>query len=611
MSNTIKITRRGAIPLILALLLMISSLAAELRVSAEFRPERIEVGQAAAYTLTFEGISVPPSVRPPAVSGLSWVGTSQQTSLQMHGGRVQQTVALGFNAQVHREGVYTVPEWSAEVDGQRVTFPQAELTVTAATADIPSGGDDRRTIALDDAVFMRVANFPESAYVGQAIEARIDLYIFEELHERDFSQPSQESSDFLVLGQNERASMRRESHNGLNYKVYSWPVSLSPLKAGMLELSYQQVVVVGIPRPAQQRHGAFANDPIFDQMRRMMGTNMEQRQLSLASPPIAVRINELPQAGRPSSFNGAIGRFDVDAVSIDHDQIETGEPAKVTYSIIGHGNLVRIQPPAMAEDGWRVLSPKAEFLSRDPLETRGRKTFSYTLIPETNQLAFTPNFEFSYFNPDEGEYQTIAVDGFPVSVTGEPTRSARDDRRPGQGSPRPDPDRLLPLRTDWSPLVTTIAPIFRSPLFLGAQLIPLLILVLLYGHTRHRWKLRNDPEFARRTRLLGQLAKLEVKARAALADNDPVVALTAWHNAIRCALALHLRDSEPEALTQQDLLPLLDTLDDDERQLLLSLFNAADATRYGHAHAQATNATAIHNLIGKLRSRPSQTLANA
>lgn len=583
---------------------MISSLKAELRVHAEFRPQRIEVGQTAAYTLTFEGMSVAPSIQPPAVQGLSWVGTSQQTSLQMHGGRVQQTVSLGFNAQVRNEGVFTIPEWSTVVNGQEVTFPEARLTVTAATADISQGSDGRRSLPLDDAIFMRLADFPESAYVGQAIETRVDLYILDELHERDFSKPTQESSDFIILGQQERASMRRESHDGLNYRVYSWPVSLSPLKTGMLEISYQQVVVVGIPRPSRQRHGGFQNDPFFDQMQRMMGTNMEQRQLSLSSLPVTIRVNDLPQAERPASFNGAIGHFEVDAVSIDHDHIETGEPAKVTYSIAGNGNLVRIPPPAMAKKGWRVLSPRAEFLSRDPLEIRGRKTFSYTIIPETNQLEFTPEFEFSYFDPDEGRFQSITVGGFAVEVTGAPTRQAHSERGPTKGAPRPDADRLLPLRTDWSPLVTTFSPVFRSPLFLTAQLIPLLALVLLYGRTRHRWKLRNDAEFARRTQLLARLAKLEAKARTAIAADDPVTVLTAWHNAIRCALALHLPDSEPEALTQQDLQPLLATLDSNEKQLLLALFNAADAAHYGRAPAESTDAAAVHALIRKLRSQP-------
>ncbi len=591
------------------LALAIPAMGNDLKVNASFQPDTVQVGQSTAYTLTFEGISVAPSVDPPHVKGLTWAGTSRQTSIQMQGRRVQQTVTVGFNTRASSEGTYTVPAWSAHIEGQRVTFPEATLTVTAARDDVSSSADDRRTIALEDAIFLRLADFPESAYVGEAIKSRIELHILEDLRERDFSNPSQEGSDFIVLGQAERASLREEINDGLRYKVYSWPIALSPLKAGLLELSYQQVVVVGIPRHDSSRSGPFANDPLVDQMRRMMGAQMDNRQLSLSSPPVTIRINELPQAGRPNSFNGAVGQFKVESVSIDNDQIQTGEPAKVTYTINGTGNLVRVQPPNMSSNDWRVLSPRAEFLSHDPLEIRGRKTFSYTLIPETNQPDRTPTFEFSFFDPDQESYQTLAVDGFPVSVTGEPTRRAIQEHGPAKTPRKGDSDRLLPLRTDWGALGSTPSPLFRSPLFLASQLIPLLALAFLYGHTRHKWKLRNDPAFARREHLLRRLAKLQTAARSALSNEDPAAALTVWHNAIRCALALHLKQTEPEAVTSQDLTPLLDCLNTDERKLLISLFHAADATRYGHAQALAPDPTSIHALLRKLSSKqfPSTT----
>lgn len=591
------------LPAAFTLLSLEAVAAAEVRTHAEFQPAQVEVGQVASYTITIEGTGNLPPLQPPSVSGLAWIGTTRQTSFQFYNGQTTQTVSIRFDTAPQSAGTYTVPAWSAVIDGTRASFPEATLSVVPASARNSSTTDDRQGIPLNEAVFLRLADFPESAYVGQAVEARIDLYILDSLREQNFSKPTPESSDFITLGQQERYNRRPATYNGRNYTIYSFPVSLCPLKAGTLDISYHQVVTVGVPRNIRRR-GSYPNDPIFDHLDRVMGVNMEFREVSLASPPVSIVINELPQTGRPASFNGAIGHFEIDSVSIDSDQLQTGDPAKVTYSIIGTGNLVRVQPPALAGENWRVLSPKAEFLSNDPLEIRGRKTFSYTLIPESNQIEFTPNFEFSYFDPSAKAYQTITVNGFPVKVTGNPTRKAREDNRLMTGTSQSDADRLLPLRSDWEPLVSSITPPFLSPVFISSQLISLLTLAIAFGIVRHRWKLRSDAEFARRSRLLKKLRNLEAKARKAMSAGAADAALTDWHDAIRCAVALNLPDCEPESITQQDVSPLLSALTDDEQSLLLTLFNAADATHYGGAQAVTINAAASHALIAKLRSLP-------
>ena len=173
------------------------------------------------------------------------------------------------------------------------------------------------------------------------------------------------------------------------------------------------------------------DDPVFQQLMGGQAGFSQPRELTVATAPLHLEILPLPKEGRPVSFTGAVGQFDVDAI-VSNPRPSPGDPLNLIVKIGGKGNFKGMGPPVLTEtNGWRSYPPGDKFDSTDDLSYAGVKSFDYTLIAQEPKSA-SPGCEFSYFDPVTAKYMTLATKPLPVTAS------------PGSVAPAPSTSSSVP-----------------------------------------------------------------------------------------------------------------------------------------------------------------------
>ncbi|MBX2987135.1 MAG: protein BatD [Bdellovibrionaceae bacterium] len=133
-----------------------------------------------------------------------------------------------------------------------------------------------------------------------------------------------------------------------------------------------------------------------------------------SSQPVNIKVKPLPVEGRPASFTGAVGNFDVNAV-VDADRVVVGQPFTLRVRFEGAGNAKGIELPAIQ---WpqtvEVYDTKSE--SRFFKNGRSYKQFEILLIPREEGPLVIPSFDFGVFDPQKGGYEVRATQAIPLQV---------------------------------------------------------------------------------------------------------------------------------------------------------------------------------------------------
>jgi hypothetical protein len=185
--------------------------------------------------------------------------------------------------------------------------------------------------------------------------------------------------------------------------------------------------------------------------------------IRLQTNTIIVNVKSLP-SDAPQAFNGAVGQFSAET-TVDPMSVTLGEPAKLAITISGSGDLERLSAPDLPViSGWRAFSNPPRFVSSavGGLDF-GEKTFEWLLIPEQAGTQTFPAVIFSYFDPQNEEYYSLASSPFSIDVF-------------------PGDNNLTTLPSLFDSISDATAPLSLKPITLSsddASLQPSLILWLL------------------------------------------------------------------------------------------------------------------------------------
>jgi hypothetical protein len=205
----------------------------------------------------------------------------------------------------------------------------------------------------------------------------------------------------------------REERDGTVYNVLTFRTLLSAVKPGTIDVPPAkldcQVQVPGGSPPG-------FDDPIFRQLMGGQSPFMQARDLQVKTAPLHLDILPLPKEGRPASFSGAVGQFDIDAL-VSNPKPAPGDPATLSVKIGGKGNFKGMGAPVLTEDeGWRSYPPTDKFDSSDDLSYSGVKSFDFTLIAQEPKKS-SPGAEFSYFDPTTAKYVTLNTKPLPLQAS--------------------------------------------------------------------------------------------------------------------------------------------------------------------------------------------------
>ena len=149
---------------------------------------------------------------------------------------------------------------------------------------------------------------------------------------------------------------------------------------------------------------------------------LPQGHRTLKTKPLTLTVQPIPETGRPSHFNGAIGEYQISA-EIERGWVEAGRPLTLTVRISGHGNIQTVTPPTLPRIAGVLVSRP------NPLEvtTSTSRAYVYTLTPARKGIFRIPAIQYTCFDPIRAVYATTQTAPIPVSVRPPPNDFAEDE----------------------------------------------------------------------------------------------------------------------------------------------------------------------------------------
>ena len=328
-------------------------------------------------------------------------------------------------------------------------------------------------------------------------------------------------------------------------------------------------------------------------------------------------MKPLPRKGELPGFTGAIGKFSLDAPTLDGNSLRVGDPVKLSVVVRSDNSAGRlVAPPPPNSPGWQIIVSPATAATAAPLaspQLRGPgiqigqfpvcATFSYTLIPQNEKETNTPAIPFSYFDPARGTYMDLTIPA--VSVTVNPAATTADSQPITKADSADAPIEVEPGLSDLAAAPglasTSLIPVQRRPWFPLLQAAPGAAFLGLWGWDRRRRYLEKHPGILLRRRARRALRRERHAMQQAARAGDASRFTTRAVDALRIACA-PFYPAEPHALVGSDVLEQLPESGPmaNARPVVRRFFAAADAATFDANPPEASALLAMQPEIEKV-----------
>jgi len=559
---------------IMSLLLLAFPVAAKnVTVEAQLDRKEIQLGDHALLDVTISGDNGA-SVAMPQIDGLSIRSQGRSTQMQIANGHITSSVSLRYQITPNKEGEFKIPRIAINSNGNKITTKE-QLTLKV-TKGAPAGQANLNAPEdVGELAFVDVVGLKDQAVVGELIPIEIRAFFKSGVQVSLESAPALEGSSFIMKTNDDKPRQGRTTIDGTSYFVVIFKSSISPIKAGEFDLSFNMGATLHIedrrPQPKRRSRRSPSGNDLFGSL----FTPRIRKSVKLASAPHKVTVTAPPADAQPDGFGGTIGNFSITASS-SASTVRAGDPITLTTRVTGKGDLDRVPMPHMsAPSGWKTYPAKHQIKKSYSLESDGTKVFEQVIVPKNESVTEIPSLELVYFDPETKEYRTALTKPIPIKVT--PGTDITEDALPPNSKSQPAPTspsgpaiEVPNAHLGW----LRNERIDQMPWFLGT--ISGLIAVLIAWPILTIWQRRHNTPERKAT------AVKDKQIKSALLDMEQSVknqnALT-FFEAARRALQIQWSNQlniAPEAVTGSDL------SDDAAR----SVFNTADSIVFsGDAHS--------------------------
>jgi hypothetical protein len=424
--------------IILYLTLLLCSnhlLAADITFTASASRTKVAVGE--VFEVTFAVNGNLQRFGPPAFEGFQVVGgPNQSSSMTSINGATTVSMSLGYDLVATKEGVYTIPSAVAVVDGKQYRSNAIKITVVKGP---PAGQGASRGAALGagsanpDAsfdiskrLFIRAVSDKTNVYQGEQLAVTYKLYTNIDIVDNaldklpDFN--GFWSQEVKINTQN--VEWTTEIFNGARYNVAVLKkVILLPERFGKLALDPLGMTFI-------VRQQVPSNDP----MEQFFGGAVKDVKYKIKSLPISISVKQLPEAGKPEGFQGAVGNFSI-ASSIDKTALKANEALNYKLKVSGTGNFKLLKTPELtvASDIEKYDPKIADQLTETVIGVSGSREYTYLLIPRHDGVYKLAPLKFSYFNPVSRKYVVLNTEPYELKVAkGDPGTNVTAFAKGGQ-----------------------------------------------------------------------------------------------------------------------------------------------------------------------------------
>lgn len=481
---------------------------------------RVAVGQSIQLNLTFNNTQNIPALDLPDMEGFVSRYAGPSTSVSVVNGVMSSSITHIYILQAVKEGTFTLGPLEFEKDGDTYTSNQVTLEVAAGSAQSQLNAQQQDREAglsqdISDRVFVVLEAAKRTMYVNETVAVTVKLYV-NRLSIRDIQFPQIEHEGFS-LGQFSQPKQYQDVVAGAAYDVIEFNTTAFGLKPGESKIGPATVKCNLIVRKeSRRRPSSLFDDDFFDSnvFDNFFG-RYETHPLTLNSRSFPVTVRPLPQEGKPAFFTGALGTFSFDAAASPVD-VKVGDPVTLRAVVKGTGNLSTVVIPK--------IEPTQDLKTYEPQikQEEGEKTFEQVVMPMHENVKEIPAMQFSFFNTDTGDYETITRGPFAITVTKpdreEQPRMIEGGQAPAAGRAQDEKfgrDIIFIKETDsgWRRKGDLL---YRNTFFWVVQALALAAYLCILGVYSWSRRLRADVRFARKLQAPGKARRGIVQAQKLL-----------------------------------------------------------------------------------------------
>lgn len=373
-------------------------------------------------------------LEPPSFNDFHVVqGPIQSSGMSIINGDMTQYKSLSFVLQPVKTGKFTIAGATATVDGKlmRSNPVTIEVTTNSSSNSAPpvsiqpvwpgESMDMSREYILrpgediDEKIrknlFVKLQVNKTSCYVGEPIVATYKLYSRLQSESRVTKHPSLNGFSVYDMLEPNGDAVSIETVNGKPFTVHIIrKTQLIPLQAGTIELDPVEIEnTVHFIKTTQARRQHNTLQDLFSQLEEESDPGVPViKNTTIDSKPVAITVKPLPEESRPLTYNGAVGKFAIEA-GIESKNIMAQDAAILKVTVKGSGNLPVVNAPVISwPPGFDSYDPaEKENIDKSVAPLSGYKTFEYSFVPKEKGNYNIPAIEFSYFDPESSSYKTI------------------------------------------------------------------------------------------------------------------------------------------------------------------------------------------------------------
>ncbi len=499
-----KISKRIYI-LILLFILAKTAYTQDITIDASLNRNEAEVGEAIILSVVISGKAqnLPdPDILVAKELTISSAGRSQK--LTIINGVISSSVNLNYILVPKKEGVYTLGPISVNFAGRNYASQKLQINVHAPRAG--AGPYNKPSIPQD--------NIHKNTKDQDIEEIPKELFIETKVSKRN---PYVNEQIILTFAFNQSINLAETPEYKPASTTGFWVEELPPQKRYYKVIAGRRYMVTEIYNALfPTASGDYVISPaeltctpetVFEDPFSFFYGTSKRKSIILRTAPIKIHARPLPEKDKPADFNGAIGKYTLEA-AIDKTNINENNPITLKIIIRGSGNIKTVPdidlPIEMDSYFKKYKSSSTVNIAKRNYSVQGEKILEFILVPIKSGEIIIPPITFTFFNPETEKYISALTPSFKLNVLPAIVEQIDDHAKE-------NPLHITILKEDIKQVGKDIRYLksctninreeedylYQNPIFVTLQIFPLILLGGIIGYKRYVVELEQNVSFAR------------------------------------------------------------------------------------------------------------------
>ncbi len=402
-------------------------------VSVSLEKDRFTMDEQITLSVTVKNGNGQEEIRLPAETNnfqIHTAGTSQQYS--NINGQEMSSVVYNYVIVPLKPGKTQISSLIVIKDGSSYTMDPISIEILPSNAASNLNTDPQNSsgdLSVREGLKVELKLDKTELFVDEPVVMRFIIYRRGDIRlGRDTGYDMPKSPDFI--SEKEEQVKDVVSINGVKYEKIEVRTVLYPSRPGEFEIGPGFLTgkrLTPVKRQQTRRHpglrgipdmDSFFDDAFSDDPFSMFGSRVEATPFKLKSDTVKVKVNPLPENGKPSGFSGTVGNY---RLGVDYSSLQglkKGDSITVTMTVSGAGHLTTISEPQLKNmEGFRAFESEVSLIPfSDSLSIGGKKVFKKILIPEKAGTVRLPDVELKVFDTMSRQYVTLKKEGPSITV---------------------------------------------------------------------------------------------------------------------------------------------------------------------------------------------------